>query len=134
MQNGGGLITEDDLANYRAVTRQAVTGEYKGYTIASMPPPSSGGVHIIQMLNMLSQYDLQADGHNSADYLHKLVEAMRRAFADRSKYLGDPDFVNVPTQALIDPAWTSRLPQRCRMNLRKQPIILSSIKTAMRYL
>ena len=107
MQNGGGLITEDDLANYTAVTRQAVTGEYKGYTIASMPPPSSGGVHIIQMLNMLSQYDLQADGHNSADYLHKLVEAMRRAFADRSKYLGDPDFVNVPTQALIDPAYNA---------------------------
>lgn len=107
MQKGGGLITEDDLANYEAVTRDAIMGEYKGYTIASMPPPSSGGVHIIQMLNMLSSYDLQADGHNSADYLHKLTEAMRRAFADRSKYLGDPDFADVPTQALIDPVYNA---------------------------
>ena len=107
MIKGGGIITPDDLANYKTVTRKAVTGNYNGYTITSMPPPSSGGVHIIQMLNMLSQYDLQADGHNSADYLHKLAEAMRRAFADRSKYLGDPDFADVPTQALIDPAYNT---------------------------
>ncbi len=107
MQKGGGLINADDLQNYKTVIRETVMGEYKGYTIASMPPPSSGGVHIIQMLNMLSSYDLQADGHNSADYIHKLVEAMRRAFADRSKYLGDPDFVNVPTQALIDPIYNA---------------------------
>ena len=109
MEKGGGLITAEDLANYKAVTREAVMGEYKGYTIASMPPPSSGGVHIIQMLNMLSSYDLQADGHNSADYLHKLSEVMRRAFADRSKYLGDPDFADVPTQALIDPIYNAAL-------------------------
>jgi len=89
------------------VTREAVTGDYNGYTIASMPPPSSGGVHIIQMLNMLSRYDLAADGHNSARYLHKLAEAMRRAFADRSKYLGDPDFADVPTEALIDPVYNA---------------------------
>jgi gamma-glutamyltranspeptidase/glutathione hydrolase len=107
MEKGGGLITRDDLANYKTATRDAVTGEYNGYTITSMPPPSSGGVHIIQMLNMLSGYDLQADGHNSADYLHKLIEAMRRAFADRSKYLGDPDYADVPTQALIDPAYNA---------------------------
>ena len=107
MVKGGGLITPDDLANYKTVTREAVTGDYKGYTIASMPPPSSGGIHIIQMLNMLSRYDLKADGHNSAAYLHKLAEAMRRAFADRSKYLGDPDFAAVPTQALIDPAYNA---------------------------
>ena len=107
MEKGGGVITTDDLANYETVTREAVTGEYKGYTIASMPPPSSGGVHIIQMLNMLSRYDLQLDGHNSASYLHKLSEAMRRAFADRSKYLGDPDFAEVPTQALIDPIYNA---------------------------
>jgi gamma-glutamyltranspeptidase/glutathione hydrolase len=107
MEAGGGLITREDLAGYETVTRQAVTGSYNGYTIASMPPPSSGGVHIIQMLNMLSAYDLQADGHNSADYLHKLIEVMRRAFADRSKYLGDPDFVYVPTESLIDPAYNA---------------------------
>ena len=107
MVKGGGLITPDDLANYKTVTREAVTGDYNGYTIASMPPPSSGGVHIIQMLNMLSRYDLAADGHNSARYLHKLAEAMRRAFADRSKYLGDPDFADVPTEALIDPVYNA---------------------------
>ena len=107
MVKGGGLITPDDLANYETVTREAVTGDYNGYTIASMPPPSSGGVHIIQMLNMLSRYDLAADGHNSARYLHKLAEAMRRAFADRSKYLGDPDFADVPTEALIDPVYNA---------------------------
>ena len=107
MEAGGGLITREDLAAYKTLTRAPVTGNYKGYSIASMPPPSSGGVHIIQMLNMLTAYDLQADGHNSADYLHKLIEAMRRAFADRSKYLGDPDFANVPTQSLIDPDYNA---------------------------
>ncbi len=107
MGRGGGLITLDDLANYRTVTRPVITGQYKGYTITSMPPPSSGGVHIIQMLNMLSAYDLKSDGHNSANYLHKLIEVMRRAFADRSKYLGDPDFADVPTEALIDPVYNA---------------------------
>lgn len=107
MEAGGGLITREDLASYKTVIRAPITGTYKGYTIASMPPPSSGGVHIIQMLNMLSEYDLQADGHNSADYLHKLIEAMRRAFADRSEYLGDPDFADVPSGALIDPVYNA---------------------------
>ena len=103
IQRGNGIITRDDLANYRTVTRNAVSGRYKGYEVHSMPPPSSGGIHILQMLNILEGYDLQADGHNSAAYLHKLIEAMRRAFADRSKYLGDPDFFDVPQDALIDP-------------------------------
>lgn len=102
-----GLITYEDLANYKTVMREPVRGSYKGYDIASMPPPSSGGVHVIQMLNMLSTYDLKADGHNSAAYLHKLIEAMRRAFADRSKYLGDPDFADIKTQALIDPVYNA---------------------------
>ena len=90
MAAGGGIMTQADLDNYKAVTREAVTGTYKGYEVASMPPPSSGGVHVIQMLNILSGYDLVGDGHNSADYIHKLTESMRRAYADRSKYLGDP--------------------------------------------
>ncbi len=102
---GGGIMTQADLDGYKTVTRTAVTGTYKGYEIASMPPPSSGGVHIIQMLNILSGYDLAADGHNSADYIHKLTESMRRAYADRSKYLGDPDFVDVPVEALIDASY-----------------------------
>jgi len=109
MATGNGIITHEDLAAYKTVTRKAVTGTYKGYRLHSMPPPSSGGIHIIQMLNILSGFDLQADGHNSAAYLHKLIEAMRRAFADRSKYLGDPDFFDVPQAALIDLSYGDRL-------------------------
>jgi len=109
MDHGGGLITQADLDAYKTITREAVRGSYKGYEIASMPPPSSGGIHVIQMLNILSGYDLQADGHNSAAYIHKLVEAMRRAYADRSKYLGDPDYYSVPTDELIDTAYADHL-------------------------
>jgi len=100
MQEGRGVITLEDLESYETVTRKPVTGNYKGYELYAMSPPSSGGVHIVQMLNILSGYDLQADGHNSAAYLHKLIEVMRRAYADRSKYLGDPDFVDVPVVEL----------------------------------
>ena len=104
-----GLITVEDLANYKTVTREPVIGTYRGYEIAAMSPPSSGGVHVVQMLNILEGYNLRADGHNSAAYLHKLIESMRRAYADRSKYLGDPDFVDVPVQALTDKAYAKRL-------------------------
>ncbi len=109
MEEGGGLITHQDLLNYKAVIREPIKGNYKDYGVNAMSPPSSGGVHIVQMLNILSGYDLKADGHNSAAYLHKLIESMRRAYADRSKYLGDPDFFDVPVQALIDPAYADRL-------------------------
>lgn len=109
MQKNGGLITHDDLKAYRAVERKAVTGEFRGYEIASMPPPSSGGVHLIEMLNILEGYDLKKMGHNSADYLGVLVEAMRRAYADRSEYLGDPDFIKVPVDRLIDQAYADKL-------------------------
>lgn len=109
MTNGGGLITHEDLANYRAVERPAIRGEFRGFEIISMPPPSSGGVHLVQMLNVLSGYDLKTLGHNSADYLALLVEAMRRAYADRSEYLGDPDFYKVPVDRLLDPAYADRL-------------------------
>lgn len=104
-----GLITPEDLANYKTVTRKPVTGTYRGYEIAAMSPPSSGGVHIVQMLNILEGYDLRAEGHNSAAYLHKLIESMRRAYADRSKYLGDPDFVDVPVDELTDKNYADRL-------------------------
>ena len=104
-----GLITVEDLSNYKTVTREPVYGTYRGYEIAAMSPPSSGGVHVVQMLNILEGYNLRADGHNSAAYLHKLIESMRRAYADRSKYLGDPDFVDVPVQALTDKAYAKRL-------------------------
>ncbi len=117
INSGGGIMTQADLDNYKTVTRTAVTGQYNGYEIASMPPPSSGGVHVVQMLNILSGYDLQADGHNSADYLHKLTESMRRAYADRSKYLGDPDFFDVPVDALTDQTYADYL--RSTIDLEK---------------
>lgn len=109
IQKGGGIMTQADLDAYKTVYRDAVTGTYKGYDIISMPPPSSGGVHIIQMLNILSGYDLQSDGHNSADYIHKVAETMRRAYADRSKYLGDPDFFDVPVVALTEQDYADHL-------------------------
>lgn len=100
MEQGNGLISHEDLANYRSVIRKPISGKYRGYEVFSMPPPSSGGVHIVQMLGVLEGYDLKSDGHNSAAYLHKLIEVMRRAYADRSKHLGDPDFYEVPIKSL----------------------------------
>ena len=109
MQKGGGLISYADLKNYHSVTRKAVKGTYRGYEIFSMPPPSSGGVHVVQMMNILEGYDLRKLEHNSADYLHLLIESMRRAYADRSKYLGDPDFFDVPIKALTDKDYAKKL-------------------------
>ncbi|MEZ5529106.1 MAG: gamma-glutamyltransferase [Porticoccaceae bacterium] len=116
MQRGGGLISQDDLANYRVMERQAVTGQYRGYTIAAMPPPSSGGIHLIEMLNVLEGWDLFSLGHNSAAYLHRLTETMRRAYADRSKYLGDPDFYQVPVARLVDKAYAAELREGIDLN------------------
>jgi len=109
VQAAGGSMTTEDLASYRAVWREPVRGTYRGYEIASMPPPSSGGTHIVQMLNMLEAYDLQATGFNSAATLHVMAEAMRRAYADRSEYLGDPDFVEVPVKGLTDKNYAASL-------------------------
>ncbi|EEG0133232.1 gamma-glutamyltransferase, partial [Salmonella enterica] len=104
MQQGGGLITTDDLAAYQAVERTPVSGEYRGYQIFSMPPPSSGGVHIVQILNILENFDMKKYGFGSADAMQIMAEAEKYAYADRSEYLGDPDFVNVPWQALTSKA------------------------------
>lgn len=109
MEANGGLITHDDLRSYRAVERAAVQGSFRGYDVVSMPPPSSGGVHLIEMLNVLEGSDLAAMGHNSADYLGLLVETMRRAYADRSAYLGDPDFFDVPVAALTAPEYAAKI-------------------------
>ncbi|MCV0429941.1 MAG: gamma-glutamyltransferase, partial [Roseibium sp.] len=100
VQAAGGEMTVDDLASYQAVWREPVTGSYRGYDIASMPPPSSGGVHIVEILNILEAFPIGEFGPNSADAIHVMAEAMRRAYADRSKYLGDPDFVTVPVKGL----------------------------------
>ncbi|OUS18453.1 gamma-glutamyltransferase [Gammaproteobacteria bacterium 50_400_T64] len=117
MGRHGGLISLADLANYKVIEREAVTGTYRGYTIAAMPPPSSGGVHLVQMLNVLEGWELDKLGHNSADYLHRLIETMRRAYADRSEYLGDPDFHPVPVKALTDKAYAKTL--RAGIDLNK---------------
>jgi gamma-glutamyltranspeptidase/glutathione hydrolase len=109
MQLDGGLINAEDLKNYRVIVRQPVCGSYLTNRVCVMPPPSSGGVHLIQMLNILEGWDLEALGHNSAAYLHRLVEVMRRAYADRSAYLGDPDFYPVPVAELTDKAYADRL-------------------------
>ncbi|MGH9538557.1 MAG: gamma-glutamyltransferase [Terriglobales bacterium] len=102
MQEGGGLITADDLANYEVKEREAVRGSYRGYEIISAPPPSSGGITIIEALNILEGYDLGKPRGRSAPALHLTVEAFRRAFLDRSEFLGDPDFSKIPVAQLID--------------------------------
>ncbi|MFZ5610117.1 MAG: gamma-glutamyltransferase [Pseudomonadota bacterium] len=105
MAANGGLVTLEDLAAYRVIERPVLTGVYRGYRIVTMPPPSSGGVHLIQMLNVLEGDDLKALGVGSADYIHLLAATMKQAYADRSKYLGDPDFFDVPVAALTDKAY-----------------------------
>ena len=101
MKNNGGLITVEDLKNYRVEEMDAVWGTYRGYDVASMPPPSSGGVHILQMLNILEHFPLGYLGHNTAESLHIMAEAMRIAYADRSEHLGDPNFWDVPVEGII---------------------------------
>ena len=109
MKAHGGLITREDLAAYRPVERQPVTGRYRAWKVVSMPPPSSGGIHLIQMLNVLEHFPIGDYGHNSADAIHITAEAMRRAYADRSRYLGDPDFVKVPVRKLVSRDYGRRL-------------------------
>jgi gamma-glutamyltranspeptidase/glutathione hydrolase len=109
MRRGGGLITETDLDLYRAKERSPVRGSYRGYEILSMPPPSSGGVALVTMLNVLEGFDLSGMGHNSAPYVHHVAEAMRRAFRDRAEYLADADFVDVPVHRLTSKAYADEL-------------------------
>lgn len=110
MQRVDGLITLDDLAGYEAKRRTPVRGTYRGHDIISMPPPSSGGVAIVQMLNMLEDDELVATGFQSADTLHLMAESMRRAFADRARHLGDPDFnPELPLERLTSKAYARQL-------------------------
>jgi len=109
MARHDGLITLEDLAAYWTVDRAPVRGTYRGVEVASMPPPSSGGVHLMQMLNILEGWDLGALGHNSAATLHRLAEAMRRAYADRAIHLGDPDFWDVPVDWLTSKDYATEL-------------------------
>jgi len=101
MQRNGGLISHEDLETYDVVWREPIRGDYRGYEIWSMPPPSSGGVVLMQILNMLESYDIGTLGWGSSQTVHLTVEALRRAYADRAEHLGDPDFYPVPIDKLI---------------------------------
>ncbi|HID4045861.1 TPA: gamma-glutamyltransferase [Pluralibacter gergoviae] len=119
MKKNGGLISKADLAAYRAVERQPVSGDYRGYQVYSMPPPSSGGIHIIEILNILSQFDMHQYGFGSADAMQLMAEAEKRAYADRSEYLGDPGFVKVPWQALTSKEYAKSLAAEIDINKAK---------------
>ncbi|NYT64724.1 gamma-glutamyltransferase [Alcaligenaceae bacterium] len=109
MANYPGAITMNDLRNYAAIERTPVTGHYRGHDIVTMPPPSSGGIHLVQMLNILERWPLADWGHNSARSIHHMAEAMKLAYADRSEYLGDPDYVKIPLQGLTSKAYADEL-------------------------
>jgi gamma-glutamyltranspeptidase/glutathione hydrolase len=108
----GGHLTMDDFAAYEAELREPVRGTYRGFEIVSMPPPSSGGVHIVQILNTLEDVPIREFGPNSAATIHHMAEAMKYAYADRSEYLGDPDFVDVPIEALTSKDYAKAIRSR----------------------
>jgi len=116
MENREGLISLQDLKEYRPVWREPLKGNFKEYEIITMAPPSSGGIHIIQMLNILENFNLEELGHNSAAYAALLSEVMKFAYADRSKYLADPDFFEVPTSRLISKQYAQAIFKKIKIN------------------
>jgi gamma-glutamyltranspeptidase/glutathione hydrolase len=130
----GGHLTITDLRSYDAVVREPVRGDYRGYEIVSMPPPSSGGVHVVQILNTLEGFPIGSFGHNGAETIHLMTEGMKSAYADRSEYLGDPDFVAVPVSALTSKAYAAHLrdlidPNRARPAVEIKPGDLTSFES-----
>jgi gamma-glutamyltranspeptidase/glutathione hydrolase len=119
MKANGGIISKDDLAAYQAKERRTVKGTYRGHEIVSMPPPSSGGVALIEMLNVLEPLDLKSKGQLTAPALHLQIEAMRRAYLDRARHLGDPDFVDVPVARLTSKSMRNRLVRRSTRRRRR---------------
>lgn len=117
MKANGGLINLDDLKNYVAKERTPLRGSYRGHEIITMPPPSSGGIVMLQVLNMLEAYDIKAMGHNSSAKYHVLAESMRRSFADRAEFIADPDFADVPVAALINKDYAKK--RRSTIDLTK---------------
>lgn len=117
MKANKGLITLEDMKNYQAKERTPLRGKYRGHEIITMPPPSSGGIVMLQVLNMLENYDLRKMGHNSSEKYHVLTETLRRAFADRAEYMADPDFADVPVATLTDRKYAER--RRASINLTK---------------
>ena len=128
MKKGGGLITAEDLAEYEVKEREPVRGSYRGYDIVSAPPPSSGGVALVESLNILENYDLAKLGNRSAESIHLTIEAFRRAFMDRAEFMGDPDYTKIPVASLIDKkyaaAWRQSLnPERATVSKEmKRPV------------
>ena len=119
MVKNGGLITLEDLKAYKPIWRTPVCGNFRKAKICSMPPPSSGGVHLLQILNIIGDTDLKSLGWHHPDAIHLMVEAMKIAYADRSKYLGDPDFVKVPVQELLSPAYAKKRRQEINMQMAR---------------
>ncbi|GBE95158.1 gamma-glutamyltransferase 1 [Nostoc cycadae WK-1] len=119
MAQNHGLITLDDLKAYKPIWRNPLCGSFHKAKVCSMPPPSSGGVHLLQILNIIGASDLQAWGWHHPNSLHLMAEAMKIAYADRSQYLGDPDFVKVPVQALISPAYAKQRRQEINVDVAK---------------
>jgi gamma-glutamyltranspeptidase/glutathione hydrolase len=124
MKKNGGIITKKDLAAYRAQVRQPVRGTFRGYEIISMPPPSSGGVALIQMLNMLENFDLKKQGRYSPQTIHLMTETMRRTFLDRARFLGDPDFSEIPVNRLTSKSYAKTLAAGIDLNKASSSIIL----------
>ena len=117
VKKGGGIITKEDLANYKPVFRTPVKGNYRGYEVYSMPPPSSGGVLVIQILNILKTFPLKKSGHNTAETIHLLVESMKLAFADRSEHLGDPDFTELKVEELLSEYYAEELVKKINRDI-----------------
>ena len=115
MKHHGGLLTEDDFRRYEVKPREPVITTYRGCQIVGFPPPSSGGVHVAQILNILEHFDLKAMGASSADFVHVVAEAMKLAFADRAYWLGDPDFVKVP-RGLTSKDYAAKFAEQIRMD------------------
>jgi gamma-glutamyltranspeptidase / glutathione hydrolase len=115
MKQYGGLMTAEDFRSYEIKLREPIRTTYRGYEILGFPPPSSGGVHVGQILNILESFDLKAMGENSADFVHVVAEAMKLAFADRAFWLGDPDFAPVP-QGLVAKEYAARLAKKIQLH------------------
>ena len=116
IQSEGGLMTLDDMASYKPVWRTPLKAQFGEASIYSMPPPSSGGIHLVQLLNIMQNFPLHKSGVNSLFSTHMTTEAMKFAYADRSKYLGDPDFVSVPVEKLMSPEYANRIASKISEN------------------
>jgi gamma-glutamyltranspeptidase/glutathione hydrolase len=121
MKQGGGLITLEDLADYRPVLRPPVQGNYRGYEILSMGPPSSGGTQVIELLNILEGYDMARLGLNSPQSIAIMAEALKKVFADRAKYMGDPDFVKIPLAELLSKERAEKLRNGIKVETSRFP-------------